>query len=97
MNQVKAFAQRLQQQMQKRNGAGGVDPETQTKLQGKLLLDKAKAANMRESHAQRTAQRQVQFELDQQRKDRESKAELRRAAAKDGHELAGNRLRSFQE
>ena len=97
MNQVKAFAQRLQQQMQKRNGAGGPDPETQTKLQGKLMLDKAKADNMRESHAARTAQKQISFEMQEQQKDRKSKAELRRAAAKDGHELAVNRLRSFQE
>lgn len=62
MNLVKAFAQRLAEQQQKQNGKPGVDPEVQAKLQGKLMVDKAKAQNMRESHGMRTAQKQVQFD-----------------------------------
>lgn len=59
MNQVKAFAQRLQEQQGQQNGNGApeLDPETAVKLKGKLLADQAKAANMRESHAQRAEQR----------------------------------------
>ena len=37
-----------------------------------------RSANTRESHAERTAQRQAQFELEQQRKDRELEAKLKR-------------------
>jgi hypothetical protein len=62
MNLVRAYGQRLQEQSQKQNGKAGVDPEVQAKLQGKLMIDKAKAQNMRESHGMRTAQKQVQFD-----------------------------------
>lgn len=81
-NLIKGFQQRLQQQLeqQAQNGAGGENPmaETQAKLQGQMMIDQAKAQNMRESHAERTAQRQTAFELEQQRKDREMNAKLRR-------------------
>lgn len=87
MNLVKAYQQRLEQQMKKAaqqngNGAGGIDAETQAKLKGKLLIDQAKAANMRESHGARTAQKQIQWELDQKRKQEEHKIELQREAEK---------------
>lgn len=68
MNEVKAFAQRLQEQQQAQNGDGQADAETQAKLQSMLITAQAKAANTRESHAQRTAQRQVQFEMEQEQK-----------------------------
>jgi hypothetical protein len=68
MNQVKALAQRAAQAAQKQKGqnGGGLDPETATKLQGQMILAQAKAQNTRESHAQRTAQRQIQFEQQMQ-------------------------------
>jgi len=78
MNVVKGFAQRLQEQQQAGNGNGQMD-ETAAKLQGKLMLDKAKADNLRESHAQKTAQRQAQWELEQQRADTELAADIRRS------------------
>jgi len=81
MNVVKGFAQRLAEQSQAGNGNGGVDGETQQKLAGKMLLDQAKAANTRESHAAKTAQRQAQFELEQQRLDRKTEADIRRENA----------------
>lgn len=64
-NELKAYGQRLQeaaQAQQKQNG--GLDAETKVKLAGKLVLDKAKAQNARESHAQRTALRQTQAQLE---------------------------------
>lgn len=115
MNLVKGFAQRLQQQMQKGNGgaqAGGIDPETATKLQGKLLVDQAKAQNLRESHAIKTAQKQTSFEMAEQRADRKNAAEIRRKnlahsvdvaqkarqdQVKTMGELRRNALRSVQE
>ena len=68
MNQVKALAQRAAQAAQKQKGqnGAGLDPQTATKLQGQMILAKAKADNTRESHAQRTAQRQIQFEQQMQ-------------------------------
>lgn len=77
MNVVKGFEQRLAEKSQAGNGNGAMD-ETAVKLQGKLMLDKAKAQNTVESHAQRTAQKQASHELQEQRKDRELEAKLRR-------------------
>lgn len=81
MNMVKAYAQRLQQMRQKmaqsgQGGNGGMDPKDMAKLRGMDMLNKAKAANTRESHAQRTAQRQVQFKLEQQRKAEEHQMDM---------------------
>lgn len=102
MNFVKAFAQRLAQQLMKGNGDQGggiaaIDAETQAKLKGKLLIDQAKAQNMRESHALRTAQKEAAFELDEQRKEREHRADLRRSGAQADHEMATDTLKAFKE
>jgi hypothetical protein len=97
-NFIKGFNQRLQEQMKAKNGsAGGPDPETQQKLAGKMLIDRAKASNMKESHAARTSQKQVSFELSEQRKDRELQADLRRRGMETHHELVTNRLKSLIE
>lgn len=78
-NVIKGFSQRLAEQVQAGNGNGAMD-ETQAKLQSDLIMAQAKAANSRESHAQKTAQKQTSFELEQQRKDRELEADIRRQA-----------------
>jgi len=81
MNVVKGFEQRLAEKNQAGNGNGGIDAETQQKLAGKMLLDKAKAENTRSSHAEKTAQRQAAFEMEQQRADRKTEADIRRTDA----------------
>jgi hypothetical protein len=87
MNLVKAFAQRLQEQ-QKAQGQqqGGQASEEQAKSQAKIEAMKqqseAKAANTRDAHAQRTAQRQLQWEMEQHRKDVELQNELKRENAR---------------
>lgn len=96
MNVVKGFSQRLKEQQQAGNGNGAMD-EAAVKLQGKLLIDQAKAQNMRESHADKTAQRQAQFELDQERKDRELAAKLRRDATMELMETAADIRRKGRE
>lgn len=77
MNEVKAFAQRLQEQMQQQaqaaGGDGGMDPKDMAKIQAILLTAKTKADAASKSHAQRTAQRQLQFEQ-QMRQDQERHA-----------------------
>jgi hypothetical protein len=62
-----------------------------------MLIDRAKSENMKQSHAQKTAQRQVTFELSEQRKDRELQADLRRRGMETHHELVTNRLKSLIE
>jgi len=78
MNEVKAFTQRLQEKMQSENGDGGLTPEDKSKIAATIITAKAKAANARESHAQRTAQRQAQFEMEQQRDDELHALEMQR-------------------
>jgi hypothetical protein len=82
MNLVKAFAQRLQEQQKQQAQQGPqMDPKDMAKLQGMKMLNEAKAANTRESHAQRTAQRQVQFEMEMRQKQQESQQDLQRQNA----------------
>jgi hypothetical protein len=104
MNEVKAFVQRLQQQQKaaaKQNGNGNGNGADYAKAMLELQTDKAKAdmklKNMQASHAQRTAQKQVQFELDQQREERRTNADIRRKTADHALDLAASRMRSFQE
>lgn len=79
MNEVKGFAQRQSEaQGQQQQANGGLDAETQAKVQSNLIMAQAKAANTRESHAQKTAQRQISFEKEEQRKDAALQAQLRR-------------------
>lgn len=63
MNHVAAFGQRLAEQMQKaQESNGGIDPEVLSKIQADQITAQAKAANTRESHAQKMAQRDLAFE-----------------------------------
>lgn len=100
MNMVKGFQQRLQQAMVKRNGAGGqpqMDPKDAAKIVATQTVAQQKAANLRQSHALKTAQRQVQFDMEQRREDQRTAAEIERENLRTGQELAHNRLRSLNE
>lgn len=87
MNLVKAFQQRLAEQMQSQNGNGGPDQETQSKIANDKLMAQAKMANTRESHAQKTAQRQIQFEQEQVQDAQRFKLELELAKAEHALEI----------
>jgi hypothetical protein len=78
MNLIKAFAQRLQQQMKAAaaNGANGQDSEAAAKVQATMMQAKVKADNASTSHAQKTAQRQVQWEADEKRKQQQHDFDL---------------------
>lgn len=102
-NLLKGFGQRLAQQMRAQSGpagnggAGEEQAKTMTKLQGQLLLAKAKADNTRQSHAQRTAQKQVSWEMEEQRKQQQAQADLARQEITTRQELMHNRLKSLAE
>jgi hypothetical protein len=65
-DKLKGFAQRLQQAMQKQaqngNGKPGMDPKDAAKIQATAAQAKSKMDLAKESHAQKSAQRQIQFE-----------------------------------
>lgn len=78
MNTVKAYAQRLQQQQQKRGQQ--MSPEIQAKLQASMITAQSNARIKEASARQKMAHRQQQFVADQQRKDMETKMDLARKA-----------------
>lgn len=71
MNQVKAFAQRLQEQAQKRGQQ--LDPEVMAKLQGMQMLTQAKVQAKQISDQQKMRHKEISFWADQRRKDAESR------------------------
>lgn len=97
MNEVKAFAQRYAEKKQGENGGAQGDPELMGKIQAMIISAQAKAENTRESHAQRTAQRQIAFEMEEARKGREFEQETQREFQRQGQELAGSRLKTEQQ
>jgi len=109
LNQIKGYAQRLGEQRRKQQQQNGdIDAETKTKLQAQLILAQAKASNAKESHAQKTAQRQVSFDLkqqqdaqshslEQQKKLAELKTNIQAEDLKTSAEIRRNRLKSLSE
>ncbi len=88
MNEVKAFAQRLQEQQQSQAQQGGqLDAETQAKIISMEATTQAKIQNTQKSHASRTAQRAVQFEMEEQRKNQQTQANIARQNAEAIQEL----------
>lgn len=77
-NLMRGYAQRLaeqQQQAAQQNG-GGEDATTAAKVAAIKIQAEAKAANTRESHGERTAQRQITFEMQQSQKEAKHKQDL---------------------
>ncbi len=95
MNLVKAFAQRLQEQQKKQQEQGGQDPELQTKLQAQLIQAQAKAENSRESHGQKTAQKQVSFDMEQERKQKAFELEQQLKTHETKHEIGRENLKAI--
>lgn len=95
MNLVKAMAQRLQEQMQQQaeQQGNGSDPETAAKIQSTIIQAQTKSQLQKESHAQRTAQRQIQFEMTQKQKEEQHALEMRVKAAEADLELLKERFK----
>jgi hypothetical protein len=97
-NTIKQQSQQLQKQMmaqQAQNGNGGMDAKDRAKIMAIRETNAAKIQNTRESHAQRTAQRQLQFE----QKMRQDAEQHRLDIAKTDLEAASNirRNRALEE
>lgn len=98
LNHIKGFAQRLNQQQQgAQNGNGGVKPQDIVKAQFDAQVGQMKIQDRARSSAERAAQKQAQFELQQQNEDRRTNAEIRRENARTKQELIHNRLRMLTE
>jgi hypothetical protein len=69
-NEVKAYMQRLAEAAQAQgDGQGGLDPETQAKIQSQIILAQSKAQINAQAAEQKRAQRQIAFVQEQQRKN----------------------------
>jgi len=77
MQQVKGLAQIGQQKQQAQNG-GGQNAELATKLQGKLILDKAKAASTVMKAKQQQQHKERAFVGEQRRQDAKTFADIQR-------------------
>lgn len=101
-NHIKAFGQRLQQQMKASAAAGnggqqGTDPKDMAKVQAMLLQAQTKARIAENSAASRTRQKQQQWEMDQRRKDMQIAADIQRDGVVTRHELMASRLKALAE
>ena len=101
MNLVKAFAQRLQQQMKAAaangGGNGAPDPKDIAKIKGIELNAAVKAKNASESHAQRTSQRQVQWEMEEKRKQEQHQTEMAEEAQYTQADIASEDIKTAAE
>lgn len=101
MNLVKAFGQRLQQKMKAAaangNGNGAPDPKDVAKVKGIEMNAAVKAKNASESHAQRTSQRQVQWEAEEKRKQQQHEQEMQEDAQLTQAEIAKEDIKTAAE
>lgn len=98
MNMVKRFAQMLAEEQQAQNAQGnGQNAETMAKIQNDRLLAEAKAKNTRESHAQRTAQRQIQFQMKSQQDQQKAAQDLQFQSARSQIDLTAQARRNELE
>jgi len=97
MNQVKAFKQRLDEKMQSQNGNGQIDPETLAKIESDRMITDAKIQQKKESHAVNTANRQIAFEMEQERENQKTMAELQRENARLQQELSAQAAKAVIE
>lgn len=99
MNEVKAFAQRLQQQREaaaKQNG-NGQDPQEMAKAQATVIQAQNKAKLDQESHAERTAQKRISFEQTTKQKAEAHQQQLQHEAQRQQVEVAGADLKTASE
>ena len=101
-NHVKAFAQRLQQQMQAqaKQGAqqpGGSRAETVAKLEAMLIQAQAKAKILDRASQQKTAHKEQQFQAGERRADQRLIADIGREGTRTRHQLLAERMRALSE
>jgi hypothetical protein len=97
VNEIKAFAQRFQQAMQKQaqqNGKTQIDPEKIAKIKETQLTAAQKRKDTAEKHSQKMAQDQIRFEQSLQHESIQHRADL---ASKDLETAANIRRNMFDE
>lgn len=100
-NHVKGLLQRFQQQAkaqaQQAGQGGGNGAETAAKVQAMLIQANSKAQIADRAAQQRTAQKQLQWEAGERRKDMQIQADLQREGVKTRHDLLADRMKALAE
>ena len=101
-NHVKGFAQRLQQQQQAQQKQGQQQPggngaETAAKVQAMLIQAQTKAKIAEQSAANRTRQKDQQFQANERRQDQKFIADIGREGARTRHQLLADRMKALSE
>ncbi len=100
MNMVKAFAQRLEQMMKKAQqdqGGPQTDPKDKAKADAIVIQAKVKADSASQSHAQKTAQRQVSWEADEKRKQEQHQQDMQEEAQRTTAEIQADDIKTAAE
>ena len=96
-NLVKAYAQRLAESRQQQNGQSQLDPKDAAKIQATMLTAQTKSNIAKQSAAQRTAQRQIQFEQKVRQDAVEHRQKLAATDLEHAASIQRNRLASVDE
>lgn len=96
-NEVKGMAQRQQQAAQKAAQGNGGDPKDAAKVQATIITAQTKAALAAKSHAQKTAQRALQFEQKSRQDEQKHAMEMQMEGQKAAVELTKHRVKLFEE
>lgn len=91
MNEVKGMAQRQEQAAQKAAQSNGQDPAAAAKVQAIMMTAQAKIQQGSQSHANKTAQRQLSFEQKQRESAQKHAFDLQKDAATTALELAAEK------
>ncbi|MEI7985571.1 MAG: hypothetical protein WCI55_08075 [Armatimonadota bacterium] len=99
MNQVKAMAQQAAEAAKKSaqspQGGQQIDPKDQAKINAMIMVAKTKAQLASESHAQRTAQRQIQWEMEQKRGHKHHVHEMSKDMDRHNVEILSSHLKAM--
>lgn len=96
-NEIKAMGQRQQQAAQKSQAQNGQDPAAQAKVQALMMTAQAKIQQGKESHANKTAQRQLSFEQKQRESSEKHAADLQKEMASTHLELSAEHAKAQLE
>lgn len=98
MQAVDAMGKAMQKQAQQGgNGAQGPAPQDMVKAQTAQIMGKIKMDNARKSHAQRTAQKQVSFEMQQQQDAQRHQLEMAKEAQRLQAQAASDQIKLTTE
>jgi len=96
-NELKGMDQRQQeaQQAAAQQNGGGIDAETQAKVQAQMLMAQTKSENAKTSHAERTAQKQITFEQKTKQDQQKQALDLKVKAANAKLKIGENRAKAI--